>query len=260
MAPRSLPLTEAQIQAAEERLEAETPETTLQWALDTFGERVSLASSFGAEDMCLIDMLCRLTTAPRVFYLDTGLLFRETYALIRAVKDRYPIRLERVTPLLTVEEQAETLGPALWMRDPDRCCHLRKVEPLTGYLAGEAAWITGIRRDQTPTRARARVVEADLAFGVVKINPLLRWTTADVFAYLKDHDVPYNPLHDRGYPSIGCWPCTRPVAPGEDPRSGRWAGTAKTECGLHLAPQHEAVTPSTVATNEAKENGLGSKA
>jgi phosphoadenosine phosphosulfate reductase len=260
MAPRSLPLTEAQIDATQARLEAESPEVILHWALDTFGDHVSLASSFGAEDMCLIDMLCRLTAAPRVFYLDTGLLFRETYALIRTVQDRYPIRLERVTPLLTVEEQAETMGPALWMRDPDRCCRLRKVDPLSAYLAGESAWITGIRRDQTPTRARAKVVEADLGFGVIKINPLLRWTSPDVFAYLKAHDVPYNVLHDRGYPSVGCWPCTRPVAPGDDPRSGRWAGTAKTECGLHLPPQPQVVTSSTVATNDARENGLGSKA
>ncbi len=222
-----------EIERAANRLEGSPPEATLTWALQTFGARVSLASSFGAEDMCLLDMLCALTDKPRVFYLDTGLLFPETYTLIEHCRERYGLQAIRLTPLLTVEEQAETLGPELWKRAPDRCCGIRKVEPLTHFLRTEAAWITGIRRDQTPARARARVVEPDEKFGLVKINPLVRWTHEDVWGYIRTRDVPYNPLHERGYPSIGCWPCTAPVLAGEDPRSGRWQGMDKTECGLH---------------------------
>jgi phosphoadenosine phosphosulfate reductase len=217
-----------------EHLEASRPQAILEWAVDVFGPDVSLASSFGAEDMCLIDMLCRVTRSPRVFYLDTGVLFPETYQLIETVQSRYGFQAERVTPLLTLEQQAEHYGDALWGRQPDTCCGIRKVEPLTRYLTGVAAWITGIRRDQTPFRANAKVVEADGKFGVVKVNPLVRWTSDQVWQYLRDHDVPYNPLHDQGYPSIGCVPCTRAVKPGEDPRAGRWAGTGKTECGLHV--------------------------
>lgn len=233
MPSRPLVLTEEEIRQAAKTLESRAPEESLRWALDTFGNRISLASSFGLEDMCLIDMLSLLTPAPRVFYLDTGLLFAETYALIDEVRERYGIEPLRVTPFLTVEEQAETLGPALWAQDPDRCCHVRKVEPLTRHLAGESAWITGIRREQTPARARAQVVEPDPRFSVIKVNPLVRWTTDDVWTYIRRRNVPYNRLHARGYPSIGCRPCTVPVAPGQDPRSGRWATSPKTECGLH---------------------------
>jgi phosphoadenosine phosphosulfate reductase len=227
-----LSATEIQYWAA--HLEEASPQEIVSWAVDTFGGDVSLASSYGAEDMCLIDMLTRVTRHPRVFYLDTGVLFPETYDLIERTRGRYGFEPERVVPRLTLDEQARHYGDALWARDPDLCCGIRKIEPLTRYLAGVKAWITGIRRDQTPFRANARVVEWDKKFGVVKINPLVRWTHADVWAYIRAHDVPYNPLHDQQYPSIGCRPCTRPVKPGDDPRAGRWAGTEKTECGLHL--------------------------
>jgi phosphoadenosine phosphosulfate reductase len=140
-----------------------------------------------------------------------------------------------VRPELSVEAQAERHGDRLWERDPDRCCGLRKVAPLREALAGFDAWVSAIRRDQTPERARTRVVEADTRFGLVKINPLAGWTAAEVWAYLREHDVPTNPLHQRGYPSIGCTPCTTPVAPGEGERAGRWRGWTKRECGLHLA-------------------------
>ncbi|MGC8487918.1 MAG: phosphoadenylyl-sulfate reductase [Clostridia bacterium] len=228
-----LALTPDEIHDAAARLETAPPEDVLAWALQTFGTGVSLASSFGAEDMCLVDMLCGLTDHPRVFYLDTGLLFQETYALIEATRHRYGFDPIRLTPLLTVEEQAETLGPELWLRAPDRCCGIRKVEPLTHFLSTERAWVTGIRRKQTPARQNARVVEADAKFGLVKLNPLARWTHQDVWRYIHAHGVSYNPLHDQGYPSIGCWPCTSQVLPGQDPRSGRWKNFDKTECGLH---------------------------
>ena len=226
-------LSDAELAYWARHLEHSRPQDILEWAVDTFGHDVSLASSFGAEDMCLIDMLSRVTRSPRVFYLDTGVLFPETYALIERTRERYGFTAERVLPRLTLEQQAEHYGDALWAREPDTCCGIRKVEPLTRYLAGVSAWITGIRRDQTPFRASAQVVEDDAKFSVVKVNPLVRWTSDQVWQYIREHDVPYNPLHDQGYPSIGCVPCTRSVKPGEDPRAGRWAGLDKTECGLH---------------------------
>lgn len=214
-------------------LEAADPQDICAWAVSEFGAQVALACSFGVEDMCLIDMLVRATPAPRVFYLDTGVLFPETYTLIDAVKTRYGFSPERRLPALTLARQAEHYGDRLWERDPDACCRMRKVEPLEQMLKGLDAWVTGIRRDQTPFRAGAKVVEYDAKFGLVKINPLVRWTTGDVWRYVRQHRVPYNPLHDQGYPSIGCVPCTRPVRPGEDPRAGRWADQGKTECGIH---------------------------
>jgi phosphoadenosine phosphosulfate reductase len=227
-------LTATEVEYWADHLEHAHPQEILVWAVDTFGRDISLASSFGAEDMCLIDMLRRATPTPRVFYLDTGVLFPETYQLIDETIARYRFQPERVLPILTLEQQAEHYGQALWSRDPDTCCGIRKVEPLKRYLSGVKAWITGIRRDQTPFRANAKVIERDQKFGVIKLNPLARWTEAQVWEYIHAHQVPYNPLHDQGYPSIGCVPCTRAVKPGEDPRAGRWAGTEKTECGLHL--------------------------
>jgi phosphoadenylyl-sulfate reductase (thioredoxin) len=168
--------------------------------------------------------------------LDTGLLFDETYDLWRRLERRYGIVIQGKRPAQTVYEQGQAHGDRLWERDPDRCCALRKVEPLEALLAGREAWITAIRRDQTKSRAFARPVEPDPLHGLVKINPLLSWSAADVAAYARTHDVPVNPLHERGYPSIGCHPCTSPVAAGEDSRSGRWRGREKKECGLHARP------------------------
>ncbi|MCL6632917.1 MAG: phosphoadenylyl-sulfate reductase [Alicyclobacillus herbarius] len=195
---------------------------------------LTFACSFGAEDMVLLDMLMNIHPNASVFYLDTDVLFPETYELVERAKARYGIpNLHQVRAKLTLAEQAEQYGDELWKRDPDQCCALRKVQPLTEWLAGHEGWITGIRREQAPTRRNAKTFEWDKKFGLVKVNPLVRWTNDEVWDYIKAHDVPYNPLHDQGYPSIGCFHCTRPVAPGEDPRSGRWAGFAKTECGLH---------------------------
>ena len=208
-------------------------EEILDWALHRFDGKIEMASGFGPEGMVLIDMAAQLRPDLRVFTLDTGLLFPETYALMDEVEERYGIQVERLAPALSVEVQEREHGPALWTRDPDGCCAMRKIQPLRRKLATLDAWITAIRRDQTRARAGAQKVEWDPKFGLIKINPLCDWTTEMVWQYVRDNDVPYNPLHDEGFPSIGCWPCTRAVRPGEDPRAGRWSGLGKTECGLH---------------------------
>ncbi len=182
----------------------------------------------------MVDMLARVAPDVDIFYLDTGLLFPETYATRDRLVARYGIRPLQVLPALTLEAQAEAHGADLWATRPDLCCHIRKVEPLARALAGRRAWLTGVRRDQAPTRANAPLIEWDRKFGLVKANPLAFWSVAQVWAYIRLHNVPFNPLHDQGYPSIGCAPCTRPVSPGEDPRAGRWAGFVKTECGIHV--------------------------
>jgi phosphoadenosine phosphosulfate reductase len=210
------------------------PDRVLEWAFDTFGDRVAFSSAFGAEGMVLIDIASKLRPNFRLFTLDTGFLFPETYNLMHHVEHKYGVTIERAQALLSPSEQERTHGPALWQRDPDACCDLRKIEPLRRKLQDLDAWIASIRRDQTEARAAANKIEWDGKFGLVKINPLVEWTSAQVWSYIHSHNVPYNPLHDRSYPSIGCTHCTRAVAPGEDARAGRWAGFAKTECGLHL--------------------------
>jgi phosphoadenosine phosphosulfate reductase len=213
--------------------EAWSAQELLHWGLAEFGRSLALASSFGAEDVVLIDMASRISKF-RVFTLDTNFLFPETYALINEIEARYAVTVERTRPDLTPEAQAAQYGAALWASRPDACCQLRKVEPLKKKLADLAAWVTGVRRDQAPTRANTRKLEWDSKFGLVKLNPFADWTWSQVWDYIRANRVPYNPLHDHDYPSIGCTYCTRPVKPGEDPRAGRWSGFAKTECGLHI--------------------------
>ncbi len=209
------------------------PEAVLHWAVQRFGTRVALATGFGPEGCVLVHMLSGIEPNARIFYLDTDLLFAETYDLRDRLEDRYGVRFERQGAELSLDEQTEAFGERLWERDPDKCCFLRKVQPLKRTLSHCDAWITAIRRDQTPDRANAKVVERDKKFGIVKINPLARWSTKDVWRFIVRNDVPYNELHNRGFPSIGCRPCTSQVQIGEDPRSGRWRGREKTECGLH---------------------------
>ena len=226
------------IQAWGESLEGSQPQAILDAAVARYRPRIILACSFGAEDVVLLDMLHRIDPSVGVFYLDTDFLFPETYATRDRIIERYelkPAQVHQVKSLLTPEQQAQQHGEALWTSSPDRCCQLRKVEPLRRVLDGYDAWITGIRREQAPTRANAKPIEWDHTFQLVKVNPLVRWTWADVWTYIKVYEVPYNPLHDQHYPSIGCTHCTKPVMPGEDPRSGRWQGREKTECGLHKA-------------------------
>ncbi len=217
-------------------LDARDPLEILRWAADTFAPRLGFATGFGPEGCVLVDLVARHRLPVDVFTLDTGLLFPETRELWLRLERRYGIAIRAVRPARSVEQQAGDEGPELWTRDPDRCCALRKVDPLRLESAKFDAWISAIRRDQTPDRAAARAVERDLRFGLWKVNPLAGWTAARVREHLELHDVPTNVLHARGYPSIGCAPCTSPVAPGEDPRAGRWRGTGKIECGLHRRP------------------------
>ncbi len=216
-----------------ESLEGRSPADVLAWASARYAPRLTFATAFGAEGCVLLDLIARNHLPIDVFTLDTGLLFPETYALWRRLEERYGLAIRAVRPELGVEAQAAVHGPALWERLPDRCCEIRKVAPLRRALSGFNAWVSSIRREQTSERARARVVEWDSSFGLVKVNPLAAWTSEDVQRYVRVHRVPVNPLHARGYPSIGCMPCTTAVAPGETPRAGRWRGRGKTECGLH---------------------------
>ncbi|HEX8186173.1 MAG TPA: phosphoadenylyl-sulfate reductase, partial [Blastocatellia bacterium] len=215
------------------RLEEAQPEEILRWAFDEFGDRVTIATGLGAEGIALLDIAVRVNPRPQVFFLDTAFLFPETYELRRRLEERYRIEIRAFQPQLSPEAQELSFGPKLWSADPDLCCRLRKLEPLGEALKGYAAWITAIRRDQTEARSTAGVVEWDYQWKLVKINPLARWSRSDVWGYIRKNDVPYNPLHDRGYPSIGCTHCTRAVGAGEDERAGRWSGLAKIECGLH---------------------------
>jgi phosphoadenosine phosphosulfate reductase len=195
---------------------------------------VAISSAFGAEGMVLIDMASGVRRDFKLFTIDTEFLFPETYSLMDRIEEKYGIAIERVYSALSSDEQARLHGEALWSRNPDQCCHLRKVEPLGRKLNELNAWITSIRRDQTSARSGAKRVEWDAKFGLVKINPIVDWTSKQVWRYIHEHDVPYNELHDQDYPSIGCTYCTRAVRPGEDSRAGRWPGFAKTECGLHV--------------------------
>jgi phosphoadenosine phosphosulfate reductase len=217
-------------------LEGRSAEEILTWAADRYAPRLTFATGFGMEGCAIIDLIGRASLPIDLFTLDTGLLFPETYDLWRRLEDRYHVTIRAVRPEHTVDQQATAEGPELWGSDPDRCCELRKMQPLRAALAGFDAWLSAIRRDQTPDRADAPVVGWDGKFGLVKVNPLVRWTFDEVRAHVRKHDVPYNPLHDEGYPSIGCRPCTSPVAAGEDPRAGRWRGREKKECGLHIRP------------------------
>jgi phosphoadenosine phosphosulfate reductase len=211
-----------------------TPQEILRWAVDTFHPRLTMATAFGPEGCAILHMLSEIEPRVRVFNLDTGYQFAETLALRDRIAEQYGIEVELIRPDTTVAEYEATHGGPLYGTDPDRCCRDRKILPLRRAVAGYDAWISSIRADQSAHRAKAEVVGWDAKFGLVKINPLLTWSHRDVWAYVVANKVPYNPLHDQGYPSIGCWPCTRAVAVGEtDERAGRWAGQAKSECGLH---------------------------
>lgn len=206
----------------------------LAWAVHTYGDDLVYACSFGAESAVLIELLAEIKPDARLVFLDTGLHFPETDDLIRRVEARYPsLVVERVKPELTVEEQANRYGDALWERKPDQCCRMRKVIPLERALKGVPAWISGLRRDQSPTRRFTAFINRDERFQSIKVCPLIHWTWEQVWAFIRERDLPVNSLHSQGYPSIGCIPCTRAVTEGEDLRAGRWSGREKTECGLH---------------------------
>jgi phosphoadenosine phosphosulfate reductase len=212
-------------------LELAPAEDIIEWAVATFGARFCITSSMG--DAVLAHVASRVAPGVDVVFLDTGYHFPETIGTADAVGATMDVTLIPITPVQSVAEQDAEYGPELYLRDPDLCCELRKVIPLRDVLAGYDAWATGLRRAETRNRAIAPVVGWDAKKGKVKVSPLARWSDDDVDRYIDEHGVLVNPLAYDGYPSIGCAPCTRRVAPGDDPRSGRWAGTAKTECGIH---------------------------
>ena len=212
-------------------LEGAHPSEILAWAGRTFGDDLVVASSMG--DEVLVDLVAKAVPGANVIFLDTGYHFAETIGTRDYYADFTDIRLRTILPLRTVAEQDAEHGPRLHDRDPNLCCALRKVEPLERGLAPYTAWVTGMRREDAPTRTDITVVGWDAKRAKVKLNPIAAWSQADVDAYVAEHHVVLNPLRQAGYTSIGCAPCTRATAPGEDPRAGRWSGTSKTECGLH---------------------------
>ncbi len=228
-----------QIAEANRRLEGQSPQALLRWAVDTFFPRLTMATAFGAEGCCIIHMLAEIEPRVRIFNLDTGYQFPETLDVRERLKQRYGIEVEYVQPATSVAEYEQEHGGPLHRHRPDQCCHDRKMVPLRRAVEGYLAWISAIRRDQTSDRALAALVQWDGKFELVKVNPLLHWTKKDVWKFITKNDVPYNLLHDQGYPSIGCWPCTQAVADGQDERTGRWAGTKKKECGLHVIEHQE---------------------
>jgi len=214
-------------------IEALPAEELLRWAHAEFGEGLCLSCSWQKQSSVLVHMVSELDLEIDVVELDTHLFFRESYETRERLVERYGLSL--IHPdVITIAEQHKQEGPNLWERDPDRCCHIRKVEPLIEALEPYGAWISGIRREQSPSRANARKIERSDRYGVWKVQPLADWTEEDVWAYIVANDIPYNPLHDVGYRSIGCIPCTRPTRPDEEERAGRWAGSDKLECGIHL--------------------------
>lgn len=233
-------MSEKEIKDASDLLEESSAEEVLNWAVSKFGSKLALASSFGLEDVVLIDMISKLGGSIPVFTIDTGRLHQETYNVMDAVRERYGIPLEIYFPATDeVEEMVRENGLNLFYKSPDLriiCCHVRKVGPLNRALSTRDAWITGLRRDQASSRTSIRKVEVDhLNDALVKVNPLADWTPEDIRAYIKENNVPYNVLFDQGYTSIGCATCTRAIKPGEDPRAGRWwwLQEGAKECGLH---------------------------
>jgi phosphoadenosine phosphosulfate reductase len=215
------------------RLEALSAEELICWAYEEFGERLCLTCSWQKQSSVLVHMVGDLSLDIAVVELDTHLFFRESYDTRERLIERYGLELIR-PETMTVAEQHAKEGPNLWETDPDRCCHIRKVEPLIEVLMPFDGWISGIRREQSPSRAETPKVVWSERYGVYKIHPLAGWSDRDVWRYISDNDIPYNPLHDAGYRSIGCIPCTRPTRPDEEERAGRWAGSDKLECGIHL--------------------------
>jgi phosphoadenosine phosphosulfate reductase len=217
-----------------ERFADQAAEEVLRWVGTEYGSKAVLTCSFGgASGMVLLDMVMRLGQPIQILFLDTELLFPETYALAEAAAVHYGITIERRRPALTLADQEQQEGPELYSHDPDRCCTIRKVTPLAEALRPYTAWLSGIRRDQSSTRAETTLFQWSARHQLLKINPLAHWSEREVWRYIASHNVPYNPLLDQGYPSLGCWPCTRPSS-GDDARGGRWSGFTKVECGIHL--------------------------
>lgn len=227
-----------EVRDAADRFETSSLEEILRWTWDRFGPRAAVGTSFQGAGLVMIHHAVRAGLKFPVFTLDTQLLFPETLETKSRLEQFFGIEIESLFPDQTPEQQAAELGPELWKKRPDTCCTLRKVVPLQRKLEQLAVWITGVRRQQSETREKTRILELyhfDVLRDryILKLNPMANWSREAVWAHIKEHGIPYNPLHDRGYRSIGCWPCTNPTASGENERAGRWTGFDKSECGIH---------------------------
>jgi phosphoadenosine phosphosulfate reductase len=223
----------AELARQSDRLEEATPQEILRWAVDRFAPKFTMATAFGPEGMTIIHMLAEIAPQTPIFNLETGYQFAETLELRETIKRRYGIEVEYKYPEQTVEQYEAAHGGPLYKTNPNQCCFDRKIRVLHQSAKGQHAWASAIRRDQSDDRAKAPIVGWDRKFQLVKVSPLANWSKKDVWSLITSENIPYNPLHDRGYPSIGCQPCTRSILPGEDERAGRWSGFQKTECGLH---------------------------
>lgn len=235
--PRPIPSV-AEIAPLDARFGEAPTEEILAWAWDRFGRRAAIGTSFQGAGLVMMHLAKAHGIQFPVFTLDTGLLFPETVELKKRLEDFFGYEIEGLQPDLTVEQQAAAYGGELWTREPDLCCTMRKVLPLQNKLAELDCWITGLRRQQSDTRSKIGIVElyvfdATIGRDIVKLNPMANWKREDVWTYIRQHKIPFNPLHDAGYRSIGCWPCTRKTATGDDERAGRWTGFNKVECGIH---------------------------
>lgn len=223
----------AYLESESQKLETKTPQEILQWAVQEYAPKFTMATAFGPEGMTIIHMLSQVAPDTPIFNLETGYQFPETLQLRERVKERYGIEVEFKYPEQTVEDYEAANGGPVYKTDPTRCCGDRKLKVLRESAKGWHAWASAIRRDQSEFRATAPIVGWDKKFQLVKISPLANWSKKDVWNLITKENIPYNSLHDKGYPSVGCWPCTRAVMLGEDERAGRWSGFKKTECGLH---------------------------
>ena len=221
-----------------ERLECLSLDELLCWCWNYFGDKAAIGTSFQGSGLVIIDHALRNGCNFPIFTIDTGLLFPETLELKKKLEDFWDVKIQGVHPEQTIEEQKKTMGPELWKTNPDSCCQMRKVLPLQSRLSSLDVWITGLRRGQSDQRKSTNVLEM-YEFDklresyIFKLNPMVNWSREKVWSYIKDHKIPYNTLHDKGYRSIGCWPCTKAISDGQDERAGRWEGFNKTECGIH---------------------------
>jgi phosphoadenosine phosphosulfate reductase len=228
------------LNAASRRLETATPEEIIAWGVERYTPYLTMATAFGPEGCVILSMLSRVAPDTYVFNLETGYQFQETLELRDRIAERYGIEVDLLQPDLSVQQYEELHGGPLYRTNPNQCCFDRKIKTLQRASEVMHAWMSGIRRDQSADRAQAPIIGWDKKFGLVKISPLANWTKKDVWKRIVGEGIPYNPLHDKGYPSIGCWPCTRAVEAGEtDERAGRWSGMKKTECGLHTISEQD---------------------
>ena len=234
----STPLSAQRIETLQAKFEDSNPQAVLKWASDTYGDQFVVVTSFQPTGIVTVHMLSEIAPKTSVYTLDTGLLFDETYTLINQLEAQLKLKLTRITAELSVQQQAEKHGDELWKRDPDDCCNRRKTIPLRHALKGFSAWATGLRRDQSEKRANTPIISWDSRYNMIKLCPFATWTEAMIWTYIHAYELPYNDLHDKGYPTIGCYPCTKTVLDGEDPRSGRWSNHTKTECGIHFDTTH----------------------